>query len=92
MGQEGYPRPESRHPPGTAPRTTGDSHGCGPTRDAGGLDRDATLFPSGRFPRGMKDYIVDQEQHLSPVVVVTTALLAVIFVLGVLFQLLMLIL
>jgi len=40
----------------------------------------------------MKDYIVDEEQFLSPVVVVTTGLLAAIFGLGVLYSLLMLVL
>ena len=35
----------------------------------------------------MKDYIVDEEQKLSPVVVVTTALLAAIFGIGILYQL-----
>lgn len=35
----------------------------------------------------MKDYIVDEEQKLSPVVVGTTAALIVVFVLGVLYSL-----
>lgn len=35
----------------------------------------------------MKDYIVDEEQYLSPVVVVTTVLLAAAFAVGVLYQL-----
>lgn len=35
----------------------------------------------------MKDYIVDEEEKLSPVVVVTTALLVAIFGLGLLYQL-----
>lgn len=34
----------------------------------------------------MKDYIVNEEQHLSPVVVVTTVLLAALFVVGLLYQ------
>lgn len=35
----------------------------------------------------MKDYIVDEEEKLSPVVVVTTVLLVAIFGLGLLYQL-----
>ena len=34
----------------------------------------------------MKDYIIDEEEHLSPVVVGTTALLAAAFALGFLYQ------
>lgn len=34
----------------------------------------------------MKDYIVDEEEQLSPVVVATTVLLAGIFALGLLYQ------
>ncbi|MES3517229.1 MAG: hypothetical protein PPP58_06145 [Natronomonas sp.] len=40
----------------------------------------------------MKDYIIDEEQHLSPVVVVTTAILATAFVLGLLYQIVTLLL
>lgn len=35
----------------------------------------------------MKDYIAEEEQHLSPVVVGTTAVLIVVFGLGILYQL-----
>jgi len=35
----------------------------------------------------MKDYIVDEEQQLSPIVVGTTAVLITVFVLGILYQL-----
>lgn len=35
----------------------------------------------------MKDYIIDEEQHLSPIVTGTTILLIGVFVLGVLYQL-----
>lgn len=35
----------------------------------------------------MKDYIIDEEQHLSPIVVGTTALLVGIFAIGLLYQL-----
>lgn len=34
----------------------------------------------------MKDYILDEEQHLSPIVVGTTIFLIAAFVLGVLYQ------
>ncbi|CAI49363.1 uncharacterized protein NP_2544A [Natronomonas pharaonis DSM 2160] len=34
----------------------------------------------------MKDYIIDEEQHLSPVVVVTTVALVAIFGFGLLYQ------
>lgn len=34
----------------------------------------------------MKDYIVDEEQRLSPIVVATTAVLIAIFVLGLLYR------
>jgi hypothetical protein len=34
----------------------------------------------------MADYIIDEEEKLSPVVVVTTGLLAAAFLLGVLYQ------
>lgn len=34
----------------------------------------------------MKDYIVDEEEQLSPVVVGTTVLLVAVFVLGLLYQ------
>ena len=39
----------------------------------------------------MKDYIVDEEQQLSPIVVGTTGVLIAVFVLGILYQLLTLI-
>jgi hypothetical protein len=35
----------------------------------------------------MKDYIVDDEQRLSPIVVATTAVLVAIFLLGVFYRL-----
>ncbi len=35
----------------------------------------------------MKDYIIDEEQHLSPIVVGTTAVLIGIFAIGLLYQL-----
>lgn len=41
---------------------------------------------------GMKDYIVEEEQYLSPIVVVSTVVLGVAFALGVLYQLVGLIL
>lgn len=34
----------------------------------------------------MKDYIIEEEEHLSPVVVVTTVLLVGVFALGFLYQ------
>ncbi len=34
----------------------------------------------------MKDYIIDEEQHLSPIVVGTTAVLIGIFAIGLLYQ------
>lgn len=40
----------------------------------------------------MTDYIVDDEQQLSPVVVVTTALLVATFVVGAFYQLVQLVL
>ena len=39
----------------------------------------------------MKDYIIDEEQQLSPIVVGTTGVLIAVFVLGILYQLLTLI-
>jgi hypothetical protein len=35
----------------------------------------------------MKDYIIEEDEHLSPVVVVTTALMVAIFGIGLLYQL-----
>lgn len=35
----------------------------------------------------MKDYIIDEEQHLSPIVTGTTIVLIAVFVFGVLYQL-----
>ena len=35
----------------------------------------------------MKDYILEEDEHLSPVVVATTGLLAGVFALGLLYQL-----
>lgn len=35
----------------------------------------------------MKDYIIDEEEHLSPIVIVTTVLLAAAFGIGILYQL-----
>lgn len=35
----------------------------------------------------MKDYIIEEEQHLSPIVIGTTVVLIVVFGLGFLFQL-----
>ncbi len=35
----------------------------------------------------MKDYIIDEEQYLSPVVVITTVLLVAVFGFGLLYQL-----
>lgn len=40
----------------------------------------------------MKDYIVDEEQYLSPVVIVTTGVLIGIFALGLLYTLLLFVL
>jgi hypothetical protein len=40
----------------------------------------------------MTDYIIDEEQHLSPVVVGTTVVLVAVFGLGVLYQLVSLLL
>lgn len=40
----------------------------------------------------MKDYIIEEEEHLSPVVVVTTALMVAIFGIGLLYQLVSLVL
>ena len=40
----------------------------------------------------MKDYIIDEEQQLSPIVVGTTAVLIAVFVLGILYQLITLLL
>lgn len=34
----------------------------------------------------MKDYILDEEQHLSPIVIGTTVVLIAAFVIGVLYQ------
>lgn len=47
---------------------------------------DATLFPRPDHCARMKDYIVDEEEQLSPVVVGTTVLLVGIFALGLLYQ------
>jgi hypothetical protein len=35
----------------------------------------------------MKEYIIDEEEHLSPIVVVTTALLVAAFLIGIVYQL-----
>lgn len=35
----------------------------------------------------MKEYIIDEEEHLSPVVIVTTILLVAAFGIGILYQL-----
>jgi len=35
----------------------------------------------------MKDYIIDEEQHLSPIVVGTTVVLIAVFVVGILYAL-----
>lgn len=56
-----------------------------------GATRVAMLFPSGGHltrmdDSGMRDYIIDEEEHLSPVVVVTTVLLVAAFALGLLYQ------
>ena len=40
----------------------------------------------------MRDYIIDEEEHLSPVVVVTTVLLVGVFALGLLYQVVSLVL
>jgi hypothetical protein len=40
----------------------------------------------------MKDYIIEEEQHLSPIVTGTTAVLVVVFGLGLLYQLVLLLL
>lgn len=49
-------------------------------------DGDATLFPHPDLVARMKDYIVDEEEQLSPVVVATTVLLVAVFALGLLYQ------
>ena len=40
----------------------------------------------------MKDYILEEDEHLSPVVVATTALLVGVFALGLLYQMVSLVL
>lgn len=40
----------------------------------------------------MKDYIIEEEEELSPVVVITTALMVAVFGIGILFQLVSLVL
>lgn len=40
----------------------------------------------------MKDYIIEEEEYLSPIVVATTALLVAVFAVGLLYQLVSLVL
>jgi len=52
-----------------------------PQPTAGGAEAPPAIDPI------MKEYIVDEEQHLSPVVVGTTVVLIAVFGVGVLYQL-----
>lgn len=40
----------------------------------------------------MKDYIIEEEEELSPIVVITTALMVAVFGIGILYQLVSLVL
>ena len=50
-------------------------------------DTEKTLGERTTHNEPMKDYIIDEEQHLSPIVTGTTIVLIGVFVLGVLYQL-----